>query len=130
VSERSARFPAGDHGAKRLAHWRQVVVAACEQCGRNRVPEVHHPMPLGDWLSPARTGIVLDADAGASLAAVAPASDLYALVGPEGGLTEREVAQASRAGLHPVRLGPRILRAETAALAALAAVNLTWGDFR
>jgi 16S rRNA (uracil1498-N3)-methyltransferase len=130
VSERSARFPAGDHGAKRLAHWRQVVVAACEQCGRNRVPEVHDPLPLGDWLSHARAGIVLDADAGASLANVAPASDLCALVGPEGGLTEREVAQASRAGLHPVRLGPRILRAETAALAALATVNLMWGDFR
>ena len=130
VSERSARFPAGAQGANRLAHWRQVVVAACEQCGRNRVPEVRDPLSLGDWLSHTRAGIVLDAVAGASLATAAPASELDALVGPEGGLTEREVAQASRAGLRAVRLGPRMLRAETAALAALATVNLMWGDFR
>lgn len=130
ASERSARFPAGAHGAKRLAHWRQVVVAACEQCGRNRIPEVHEPLALGDWLSHGRTGIVLDPDAGPTLATIAPANELCTLVGPEGGLTEREVAQALRAGLHPVRLGPRILRAETAALAALATVNLLWGDFR
>jgi 16S rRNA (uracil1498-N3)-methyltransferase len=130
VSERSARFPAGAHGAKRLAHWRQVVVAACEQCGRNRLAEVRDPLPLSDWLSHPHTGIVLEAGAGASLAAVPAADGIAALVGPEGGLTEREVAQASRAGLHPIRLGPRILRAETAALAALATVNLMWGDFR
>jgi 16S rRNA (uracil1498-N3)-methyltransferase len=107
-----------------------VVVAACEQCGRNRVPDVRDPLPLSDWLSHARTGIVLDASAGASLAAAPAASPLDALIGPEGGLTEREVTQAVGAGLRAIRFGPRILRAETAALAALATVNLMWGDFR
>ena len=130
VTERSARFPSGAHGEKRLAHWRQVVLAGCEQCGRNRVPEVREPCTLSEWLSSPRSGIVFDAGAHASVAALPHATVVDVLVGPEGGLTEREVAHATSAGLHAVRLGPRILRADTAALTALATVNLLWGDFR
>ena len=130
VSERSARFPAGAHGEKRLAHWRQVAVAACEQCGRNRVPPVREPMTLQAWLSSARAGIVFDAAAPASLAGWQPHADVDVLVGPEGGFAEHELAQAVGAGLRAVRIGPRVLRAETAALAALAAVNVLWGDLR
>jgi len=130
VAERSARFPSGAHGDKRLAHWRQVAVSACEQCGRNRVPEVGEPMPLSQWMSRPRNGIVFDAQAGASLASLAAGTAVDVLVGPEGGLTDAELARAARAGLRAVRLGPRILRADTAALSALAAVNLLWGDFR
>jgi 16S rRNA (uracil1498-N3)-methyltransferase len=130
VSERSARFPSGTHGEKRLVHWRQVVRAACEQCGRNRVPQVRDPMPVAEWLSRARAGIVFDAAASGTLPALPPMINPDVLVGPEGGLTDLELAQANRAGLDAVRLGPRILRADTAALTALAAVNLRWGDFR
>lgn len=131
VTERSQRFPAGAHGEKRLAHWRQVALSACEQCGRNRVPEVRVPMTLPAWLAGTRSGIVFDADARATLASLpSPATALDVLVGAEGGLTEREVGHAERAGLRAVRAGPRILRADTAALSALAAVNLLWGDFR
>jgi len=130
ITERGARFPSGTHGEKRLAHWRQVAVSACEQCGRNRVPQVHDPLPLAEWLSRARSGIVFDAGATATLPTVPASTETSVLVGPEGGLTDLELAQAKRAGLHAVRLGPRILRADTAALTALAAVNLLWGDFR
>ena len=76
VSARGARFPGGAHGEKRLAHWRQVAVAACEQCGRNRVPAVHDVTDLADWLrarDATRPGIVLDPEAAAAIAAHAVA---------------------------------------------------------
>lgn len=133
VSVRGSRFPPGTQGAKRLAHWRQIVIAACEQCGRNRVPEVRDAVAIDDWLrarASSEAGIVLDPD-GAELASLPPpAVAVDVLVGPEGGFTHDEVARAARAGLRGARLGPRILRADTASLAALAAVNLLWGDFR
>jgi 16S rRNA (uracil1498-N3)-methyltransferase len=134
VSARGARFPAGAHGEKRLAHWRQVAVAACEQCGRNRVPAVHDVMDLADWLrarEPTRPGVVLDPDAAATIATLpSPTHAFDLLIGPEGGLTADEIARATRAGLASARMGPRVLRTETASLAALAALNTLWGDFR
>ena len=130
VTERSARFPSGAHGEKRLAHWREVAIAACEQCGRNRIPEVLAPAILAEWVRTPRTGIVFDAGAAESLPSAAPAGPFHVLVGAEGGFTAREIELAVRAGLRTVRAGPRVLRAETAALAALAAVNVSWGDFR
>jgi 16S rRNA (uracil1498-N3)-methyltransferase len=131
---RSARVPERERGDKRLAHWRQVAVAACEQCGRNRVPEVREVATLEHWLGQRSTtvpGLVLVPDANASIAATPPprgALDL--LVGPEGGLAPDEIAQALRAGMTAVRLGPRVLRTETAALASLATISALWGDFR
>ncbi len=134
VSHRGFRFPSAERGARRLEHWRQIAIAACEQCGRNRVPAVHDVVALDDWLrarSPARPGIVPDPAAAAGVGALpAPSGPLDVLVGPEGGLAVDEVARAARAGLTPVRLGPRVLRVETAALAALAALHALWGDFR
>ncbi|MFO1317403.1 MAG: 16S rRNA (uracil(1498)-N(3))-methyltransferase [Burkholderiales bacterium] len=134
VSHHGFRFPSAERGARRLEHWRQIAIAACEQCGRNRVPVVRDVEALNDWLHarpPARMGIVPDPAASAGMAALAaPASELDVLVGPEGGLSSDEVARAARAGMTPVRMGPRILRAETAALAALAAIGGLWGDFR
>ena len=130
ISERSARFPSGVHGEKRLAHWRQVAVAACEQCGRNRIPSVADPVPLPHWLACPRAGVVFDAQGQTGVSALAPGAALDVLVGPEGGLTDREIEAAMRTGLRAVRLGPRVLRADTAALTALATANLLWGDFR
>jgi RsmE family RNA methyltransferase len=85
VTERSARFPLGAHGDKRLAHWRQVARAGCEQCGRNRVPDVRDPVPLAEWLSHPRAGIVFDARADASLASLPPATAVDVVVGLKAG---------------------------------------------
>jgi 16S rRNA (uracil1498-N3)-methyltransferase len=134
LTARSARLPAGERGTKRLAHWRQIVVAACEQCGRNRIPDVKEVVALDRWLVARGStdgGLVLSPTATASLADLRQPRDvLDLLVGPEGGLAPDEIAGAERAGMTAVRLGPRVLRTETAALAALAAINARWGDFR
>ena len=134
LTTRSARMPDGERGAKRLAHWRQIVVAACEQCGRNRVPDVHEAVALERWLdarNSAEAGLVLSPIANASIADVPqPRGALDLLIGPEGGFAPDEIARAQRAVMTAVRLGPRVLRTETAALAALATINALWGDFR
>jgi 16S rRNA (uracil1498-N3)-methyltransferase len=121
--------------AKRLAHWRGIMIAACEQCGRARLPELAEPVPLVDWLSrPAPPGwlrLQLDPAAPETLpdrAAGALAIEL--LVGPEGGLTAGEQDTARQTGYLPSRLGPRVLRSETAAIAALAVLQATAGDLR
>ncbi|BCX80643.1 16S rRNA (uracil1498-N3)-methyltransferase [Methylomarinovum caldicuralii] len=119
----------GDRAEHKRRHWQAVAVAACEQCGRNRMPAMLTPRTLADWL-PGRRGLVLD-PAGRSLAALpSPKTELSLLIGPEGGLTPEELDHARQAGFVPAALGPRILRVETAAVAALTAVQLRWGDLR
>ena len=134
VTTRSARFPAGAHGDKRLAHWRAIAVSACEQCGRNRIPGVLPPADLASWLAGRgadRVGLILAPEGAVALPQVSLAEGpLDVLVGPEGGFTDDENANARQRGFAAARLGPRILRAETAALAALAVVNVTWSDGR
>lgn len=121
--------------AKRMERLRDIVVAACCQCGRNRVPNVQACSDLQDGLTRATAdaaGIVLQPDAQDSLADFArsaPASFAIA-VGPEGGFEAGELALATRAGYRAVRLGPRVLRTETAGLAALSTLQATVGDFR
>ena len=119
---------------KRVAHWQQIAIAACEQCGRNRVPVVWPLRDLIAWLGePSRAvlRLLLSPDASATLASLpAPAGPIECLVGPEGGLDAREAATALHAGFVPVRAGPRMLRTETAGAAALAALNALWGDWR
>jgi len=118
---------AGDRAERKQAHWRAVAVAACEQCGRNRVPAVAPVIALDDWLAEPGAGAaraVLSLAPGSrpladwlgSLPAGAPVAFLS---GPEGGLSPAEDARARAAGWAPVNLGARVLRAETAALAAL-----------
>lgn len=134
VSTQGARFPDGERGDKRLAHWQQIAVAACEQCGRNRVPVVAAPQSFENWLAqrgPARVGVMLAPDATLTLPAMrAPQGAIDVLIGPEGGFNAREVERALQSGITAVRLGPRILRTETAVAAALSAINLLWSDFR
>lgn len=121
-----------DKRERRRLHWQEVAIAACEQCGRNRVPPVRTPAALRDALAPARDGlcVVLRGGAPGRLGEVRPRADtVNLLIGPEGGLNEREIAAAESAGFIPLRLGPRILRTETAGLAALAAMQALWGDW-
>ena len=132
VTARSAPLPAGDRGEKRLAHWRQIAVAACEQCGRNRIPDVAPPQALSEWIGGwTGSGIVFAPEATRSIATLEqPTLPLALLIGPEGGFEPREVAAARAKGFTPVAVGPRVLRTETAAIAALAVVQTLWGDLR
>jgi 16S rRNA (uracil1498-N3)-methyltransferase len=119
---------------RKREHWQAIAISACEQCGRNRVPEIAEPVPLGDslrLLGEAGLRCLLAADGSESLvsAAVRIASpSIVLLIGPEGGLAgnERQLAQAN--GFVACRLGPRIMRTETAGLAALAALQAVSGD--
>ena len=133
ASERSVVRLTGDRAEKRVAHWHHVVVAACEQCGRNRIPEVTRIMDFEAFLDgrlAAEWGLclLLAPDAGKNLKQFPRPEAVTLLVGPEGGLTERERERAERAGFIPVRFGPRVLRTETAPLAAVAAMQTLWGD--
>jgi len=135
IAARSQGGASGDRVERRAAHWRAIAVAACEQCGRNRVPPVEMPVPLATWLArfvgAAGTAAVLAPGAARSLAALAAhALPTHLLVGPEGGFTDDEQAHVARLGILPVHLGRRVLRAETAALAALATLNAVAGDAR
>ena len=119
---------------KRLAHWRAVAASACEQCGRASLPEIQSALPLAAWLAALaddgalRLALLPDAAASARELQFGAAGGLLA-VGPEGGLGERDIAVLHEAGFHGLRLGPRILRTETAGLAALAALQALHGDF-
>jgi 16S rRNA (uracil1498-N3)-methyltransferase len=133
LAERSTGRIAGERAEHKRAHWQRVAIAACEQCGRNRVPPVLAPLALEAYCreaAPAGSLLLSPAaqlglrEAAARLAGVATLA-----AGPEAGFTAAEEARLARAGFVPVRLGPRVLRTETAALAALAALNALKGDF-
>ncbi len=116
-------------GGKR-AHWQQVVISACEQCGRARVPALQPLQALPEWSQTASFGVVLDPEGAHSLKELQPPmTGVHLVAGPEGGLTAQEIAMLRAAGFHGVKLGRRILRTETAPVAALAAMQLLWGDF-
>ena len=133
-SRRSVSRLSGERAAKRVAHWQGVVASACEQCGRNQVPLVTPLEKLDSWLArpaPADTlRLMLAPDAEATLANLPPTRRVQILVGAEGGLDPQEIIAARQSGFQSVRLGPRVLRTETAALAALSAMQALWGDFR
>jgi 16S rRNA (uracil1498-N3)-methyltransferase len=121
---------------QKMTHWQAVAIAACEQSGRNRVPEIAAVRTFEEWLAhwsgqhSAVLGLLLDPAAARRLSELPrPAQGVVLLAGPEGGLTDDERLASERQGLTPVKLGPRVLRTETAALAALAAIQALWGDF-
>jgi len=115
--------------AKKQEQWQKIVISACEQCGRNTVPEVRPAMQLSEWLADERPfTLTLDPVASDSLASIEPVQEVALLIGPEGGLSDTEIQQASDAGCHSVRIGPRVLRTETAALASVTALQLRFGD--
>ncbi len=132
VCERSVLRLGGDRAAKKQAHWQAVAASASEQCGRTRLTVVGPVLPLREWLSalpPAAPGesrqlLSLRASGAWAAPAAGAASSLLFLSGPEGGLTEDEEDLALRRGFHAVRLGPRVLRADTAPISVLASVAL------
>ncbi len=134
-SERSVVRLDAERAGKRVEHWRQVLISACEQCGRNIIPGLAAPVQVIDWLGAlpvAGTGelrVLLSPHATTRLADLERPCSVTLLAGPEGGYTAVEVDLAQQRGFVAVRLGPRVLRTETAALAALAAINTLWGDF-
>jgi len=121
-----------DSRARKLAHWRGIAVSACEQCGRARIPAIAEPRTLAEELAaqpPERARLLLAPDAQLSLGAAARGElAIELLVGPEGGLTDAERQAAVDAGFRACRLGPRVLRSETAAIAALAVIQAVAGD--
>jgi 16S rRNA (uracil1498-N3)-methyltransferase len=132
ICERSVVRLSGERAARREAHWSRVAIAAAEQCGRTRIPEVRPTLPFLNWVAVPGTGPrwLLDPGATPIAARAAAPPSLELLVGPEGGLADRERELALARGCEPVALGPRVLRTETASLVALAAIHALWGDFR
>jgi 16S rRNA (uracil1498-N3)-methyltransferase len=147
-SRRSLLRLEGERALRRLEHWRRIAIAACMQCGRDRVPQVLEPVALAGWVGapgdpapcaagasperaarPAAVRWMLSPHGGERLATLGPAPRAaWLLVGPEGGLDDDEQARALAAGWRPLRLGPRVLRTETAGLASLAALQARFGD--
>jgi 16S rRNA (uracil1498-N3)-methyltransferase len=121
----------GDRADKKIQHWQQIAISACEQSGRNRIPTINSPQVLDAWLATtvAERKFVLHHRANSTGIGTVPRT-IALLVGPEGGLSDNEIAAATLAGYTALRLGPRVLRTETAPLAAIAFLQGWWGDMR
>lgn len=135
AARRSVVRLSAERAGRRAAHWQVVSIAACEQCGRNHVPSVAAVLPFDRWLAQlpaagdAARRLLLTPRADTRLRDLEPPRhSVILLAGPEGGYTPEEEAAARRGGFVPVSLGPRVLRTETAAVAALAALQALWGD--
>lgn len=131
-TERSVVRLSEERMAKRLEHWQGVITSACEQSGRAWLPHLYQPHTLEEWLSKKRPAtLLLDHRAAHTLVErPQPHGEIALLIGPEGGLAATEREMAIGLGCNGIRLGPRILRTETAPLAAIAAIQTLWGDFR
>ncbi len=135
ITERTEVRLHEDRTERRMAHWLGVITASCEQCGRTRLPKLHEPQKLANWVStlPSSSGIRLallpegEEDLRSLLKVSSTAFTI--VVGPEGGFSEQDAAILRSGQFHNLKLGPRILRTETAGCAALAAINALAGDF-
>lgn len=133
----------GERADKRWLHWQKIVISACEQCGRNKIPQLLPLLPLSHWLEQKMRqkqtnndlvahDIILSPTANLRLAELTPpktGESITLLIGPEGGFTNEEIRTLLTAKFIPIRLGNRILRTESAALAAIAALQTLWGDY-
>ena len=139
VAARGVVRPSADRASRRHAHWQGVVRAACEQCGRNRVPQIEPACDLSKWLDalpvamePGAVRLMLSPRASVpfdTLPSTAPNGDVTLLIGPEGGLSPEEEEAAVARGFSALSLGPRVLRTETAGMAVLAALAARWGGW-
>ena len=130
LSERTEVRLRGERQDKKLRHWQQIAISACEQCGRNQLPDIEPLQSLEQWLRQVRADarLVLHHRAGPGDPGTATPASVALLVGPEGGLSSAEIEAAERAGFSALQLGPRVLRTETAPLAAIAILQARWGD--
>ena len=133
-TQRSVAKLTGERIARRAAHWRSVAIAACEQCGRNRLPQIHAPHEFSAWLAAMRSTpgakfMLLPEGSTALHEQPTPLEVVTLLIGPEGGFSADEAQLARQVGFIPIRLGTRILRTETAAIAGITALQILWGDF-
>ena len=119
-----------ERAEKKLRHWQQIATSACEQCGRNRLPNIQPAQDLAQWVDgvQADTRLVLHHRASAAQTDTTSPSSIALLVGPEGGLSPDEITAAEQGGFSSLQLGPRVLRTETAPLAAIAILQARWGD--
>jgi 16S rRNA (uracil1498-N3)-methyltransferase len=134
-TQRSVAKLSQERVEKRTEHWRGVVIAACEQSGRNDLLRVQAPLDLSHWLVNTKgiegSKFILLPDGAVALhSQTTPQSNITILIGPEGGFTADEALMAKQVGFIPVLLGPRVLRTETAALASICALQTLWGDFQ
>lgn len=132
ISERCDVRLKGDRQDKKLEHWQKIAISACQQSGRNYVPTIHPVQTLEEWLAQRQEQIklVLHPHQQQPLSEYQPPQSVALLVGPEGGFSEPEVELCLAQGFDGLTLGPRILRTETAALAALSVLQFQWGDFK
>ncbi len=130
ISERCVVRLDTERWAKKQRHWQAVAVAACEQCGRNRIPSIEAPCSLDSALTQVAglPGVIFDTEGDLAAADLQPTQALATLIGPEGGLAPAEIARVSELGWQRIRLGPRILRSDTAPVAALAVIQTRIGD--
>lgn len=132
ITARSVVRLDAERSDRKLDHWQGVITSACEQSGRAILPELRPTTRYAEWLQPpadsATLRLTLDPQASTGLRELPPASRITLLVGPEGGLSDAELELARAAGFRAVRLGPRVLRTETAGVAAIAALQTLWGD--
>jgi 16S rRNA (uracil1498-N3)-methyltransferase len=134
-TERSVAKLSAERTAKRIEHWQQVAISACEQCGRNLLPQIHAPLDIMVWLQqmkgmPNAKYILLPEGAASLTTQAKPQGKVVLLIGAEGGFTQAESDAALQCGFNSIRMGARVLRTETAAVAALAALQTLWGDFQ
>ncbi|WP_252177914.1 16S rRNA (uracil(1498)-N(3))-methyltransferase [Endozoicomonas sp. 4G] len=115
---------------KRIRHWQQVAISACEQCGLNRVPVIHSPAFVVDWMAQQHSDLkfVLHHRTEKKLEGFDRPETIALLIGPEGGLTQEEITRAESSGFHALALGPRVLRTETAPVTAISVMQYLWGD--
>ena len=130
LSERTEVKLKGERAEKKIAHWQQIAISACEQCGRNRIPQIESLTSFARWTptTEADLKLVLHHRADKLPAESSPPESIALLIGPEGGLSTSEIDTAESAGFLSLKLGPRILRTETAPLTAITALQLKWGD--
>jgi 16S rRNA (uracil1498-N3)-methyltransferase len=130
ISARCVVRLASERWARKQRHWQAVAAAACEQCGRNRIPPVDMPCSLDEGLTriAGLPGVIFDTEGDRAAHDLGPAAELATLIGPEGGLAPDEIRHVADLGWSRIRLGPRILRSDTAPVAALAVIQTVIGD--
>jgi len=131
ITERTEVKTGGDRQEKIMDRWQHILISACEQCQRNLLPTLSAPIQIADWLPNVNSDLrfVLHHRDSKTLPADQKPQSVTLLIGPEGGLSESEIAQATEKKFNALTLGPRVLRTETAPVAAISLVQYLWGDF-